>query len=515
MTCPRCSQTDAGTVDCSRCGVVFAKLGQARPPATVPVISGAPIGSPLKAGAQDWLHWIGIIGFAVGLVAIWGHVSAPPPEVPRAAPTPAPVIIATVPSTSSPVETSDNVAEEAHGTPWPLAAPMPERTVEVPRAGAADADSLEPADREMLNRLIAPRAPVESDPVGTAEELFRKYPGSVRVRNTLVNLLFAASYQAQKQGQSRPAIAFLARATQVAPELPPTWERLINMQMEAYAWSECERVARAALRAHSGNVTFTLCLARALMMQDRNDEAADVLRRTDDPTARAMVAQIERGQQHEAGMKRGSSSHFSLLFEGPPDGDFGQAVLAVLERRYTEYTSFFEGEPSATIPVVLYSKEQFRAISKAAPWASAYYSHYDGRIRVSFRGLSPTLSSDLEETLAHELAHAFVNARSRGLAPSDVNEGVAQYLSGRRTVARLSRARAAAGTAVGQVDAYDFYDGALDFVEFLLGRYRPSAMNELLVAMRATGSVDAAFRKAYDKSHEALRQEWLAQLPSS
>ena len=117
---------------------------------------------------------------------------------------------------------------------------------------------------------------------------------------------------------------------------------------------------------------------------------------------------------------------------------------------------------------------------------------------------------DLERTLTHELTHAFVDWRTRGLAPDDVNEGLAQYLSGRRLGYRLAASRTVVRD--GQMKVDDFYDAALSFVEYLLERHRQSAMNDLLEAMGKTDSVDEAFRRSYRQSYDELREEWIAQL---
>jgi hypothetical protein len=50
------------------------------------------------------------------------------------------------------------------------------------------------------------------------------------------------------------------------------------------------------------------------------------------------------------------------------------------------------------------------------------------------------------------------------------------------------------------------------FVEYLLDRYRQPAMNDLLRYMGETGSVDRAFRRAYHRTYEETRQEWIRQL---
>jgi hypothetical protein len=101
-------------------------------------------------------------------------------------------------------------------------------------------------------------------------------------------------------------------------------------------------------------------------------------------------------------------------------------------------------------------------------------------------------------------------ARTRGVTPDDINEGLAQYLSGKRLGYRLDASRAVVRDGRMKVD--DFYDSALSFVEYLIDRYRQPAMNELLETMGKTGNADEAFRRAYHQTYAETRAEWLKQL---
>jgi hypothetical protein len=233
------------------------------------------------------------------------------------------------------------------------------------------------------------------------------------------------------------------------------------------------------------------------------------LARGDDAAARAELARVEKELQSVAGLARRTSSHFTVRFEGKEDAALGAALLQVLEDKHAMLSRALDCEPAQEIPVVLYPEETFSAVSEAPGWAGGYYSHSDRRIRIGTRGLSPGfVPVDLERTLTHELAHAFIHARTRGAVPDDVNEGLAQYLSGRRLGYRLDPRRAIVSDGRMKVD--DFYDSALSFAEYLIDRYRQSTMNDLLVLGRPAASTrpSAACRQSYDET----REEWLQSL---
>jgi tetratricopeptide (TPR) repeat protein len=510
MSCPRCGYTDAGTVECPRCGVVFAKVDRARfAVESEEAFRASPEGGSLRSR----LEWIGLL-VAVATLLLWWHgVPGDSPtrlEPPRSSDTPKSRYTSRF---DSDVGVGSPPAAGT-ATPWmPVVAIGPQSSTETLEAPQMElVETLE--SRITRHRMIS-----EWD-ISWAERLHRGYPRSVRLRNLLVNLLVYSADQMQQYDRGSEAISLLERATQEAPDVDATWSALARAHLARRDWPHAESVARDGLErhGHAGNADLSRSLARALMRLDRYDEALEVLRSTPslqaDRQAREMSAELEREAATEKSISHGASEHFRLRFAGPPDFAFGEAVLQALEARYGQLASTFGDRPAGSVAVVLYSEQEFRA-RENVEWSRGSFHAYDGRIQVGLRGQSPRLSSELEQVLAHELTHAFVDALAGRYVPADINEGLAQHLSGRRLRVHPPRARAMAVATAGEVDVHAFYEGAQDFVEFLLQRNGQGVMNELLVTMGRTGQRDVAFRTAYGKSHEELRQEWLAQLPSS
>jgi tetratricopeptide (TPR) repeat protein len=377
---------------------------------------------------------------------------------------------------------------------------------------------LRPADAAALLSLynvVRAREEIESSHVDQAEALLARYPAVPAVGRILEEVLELAAQQASGRGRPEEAARYRERATELRPENGGTWLRLLKGHEASGAWREAERSARRGLSALPDESFLHLALANALSKQGRDEEAADVLRRRlvsrNDEAARAELARLETELRSVAGLARRTSSHFSIRFEGQEDAALGSALLQVLEDKYAMLARTLGSEPSHEVPVVLYPRETFRSISSAPDWAGGYFSRSDSRIRIGTRDLSPGfVPVDLERTLTHELTHAFIHARTRGAVPDDVNEGLAQYLSGRRLGYRLDPGRAASRD--GQMNVDDFYDSALSFVEYLLDRYGQSTMNDLLRYAGETGNVDQAFRRAYHQTHDETREEWIKQL---
>jgi tetratricopeptide (TPR) repeat protein len=370
------------------------------------------------------------------------------------------------------------------------------------------------AYRSLLDAVVA-RREMEPSHLAEAEALLARHPGQPALGGLVEAALELAAQQASGRGRDVDALRYRERAAELRPESPGAWLRLVNAHAAAGDWRDAEQSARRGLSALPDEPELHRALARALEQQGRDEDAADVLRRRlvtrDDAVARAELERLEAQLQSVSGLARRASAHFDIRYERQEDAMLGSALLRVLEEKYAMLARTLDCEPDRTIPVILLPDETFRSATSAPDWAGAFFSHGDGRIRVRTHDLSAGfVPVDLERTLTHELAHAFIHARTRGAVPHDINEGLAQYLSGKRLGYRLDPARTVVRDGRMKVD--DFYDAALSFVEYLVDRYRQQTLNELLKNAGETGSADQAFRRVLHQSYEDTREEWLRQL---
>jgi hypothetical protein len=288
------------------------------------------------------------------------------------------------------------------------------------------------------------------------------------------------------------------------------WARLIASHQARRDWRAAESATRRALVQHPASHDAWAFLGQALMQQDRDDEAAEALRRAltfgDSPATRALLAQLERQTAASRGMGARSSSHFALRYEGDADEAVGRRVLEVLERSYEDLRRTFGREPARPIPVILYSGSHYLGTEAGPAWSGGTFSHYDGRIRVRTGNLAGGFDDTLERTLVHELVHAFVAEQTGGALPRELNEGLAQYLSGVRAGPMTG---AWAKTALEGRNVSDFYAAALGLVQYLIEQHRMASMTLMLETLGRTGDVDGAFRKAYGLPYKDVRADWL------
>jgi hypothetical protein len=118
----------------------------------------------------------------------------------------------------------------------------------------------------------------------------------------------------------------------------------------------------------------------------------------------------------------------------------------------------------------------------------------------------------MDQTLIHEVTHAFIADRSRGVCPRDVHEGLAQHMEGKRLSSELTEEQitALADGRIGGVGG--FYLAALSFVEYLIANRGQGGINDLLRLMGETGDVDEAFRQVYGRDYRATKGAWMSRL---
>jgi tetratricopeptide (TPR) repeat protein len=147
------------------------------------------------------------------------------------------------------------------------------------------------------------------------------------------------------------------------------------------------------------------------------------------PMIAAALERIEKDKNTETDFREGSTHHFSLHYQGNATPQLAAEILRRLEEHFRFLQTQLRFAPVEPISVVLYTQETFQDITRAPAWVGALN---DGRIRVPIQGLT-SVTDELSQVLVHELTHSFVRQKTLGRCPTWLNEGLAQYMEGRRS----------------------------------------------------------------------------------
>ncbi len=263
--------------------------------------------------------------------------------------------------------------------------------------------------------------------VGDYEKALARYSAGLQFDPENLGLTLGAAYLHLRRSEYSAAADLLERARRNNPDSPDV------AKLNGWAYYGLNRVSDAVSE-----------WKRALALKP------------DEETKHALE-KAERDAQEEAGYHEGETAHFRLKYNGGAAPDLARDVLKTLESQFDEISTTLNYFPPEPIGVILYTNQTFTDITRAPSWSGALN---DGRIRVPVEGLS-SVTSELARVLKHELTHSFVAQKTGGRCPVWLQEGIAQYMEGRRS-------RAAAGTLAAAFERH---------MEFALASYETSWVN--------------------------------------
>ena len=202
----------------------------------------------------------------------------------------------------------------------------------------------------------------------------------------------AFSHRARGRSETRACIsAPLSRRTSNAAR-----RRCTGVAGERSRWSRRSTEARVLL----GHVQYRLGDVAAAIA---TLELSSLLRQATAVPGQTLERWRRELDLHDR-MQQASARTSPSSFEGPAEEALATAALASLDRAYWRIGAILGAFPNHAVPVVLYTSEQFRDITRSPSWAAAAY---DGTIRVPMRGALDN-RRELDRVLAHEFTHALV-----------------------------------------------------------------------------------------------------------
>jgi len=233
-------------------------------------------------------------------------------------------------------------------------------------------------------------------------------------------------------------------------------------------------------------------------------------------------ARREWGVRHGQSFLAGET--FSAFYDPAVPREVVEDTLRYLDRCRLEQDEFFGADLGRMPAALLYQGKRYFALTDSPEWVGAIY---DGRIHVPVPP-DAAESEGYRALLSHELAHAFITELSRGRAPGWLQEGIAEYLEGRR----ISVADAALSLAVLPLEstadlsaafsqrndwerARAAYRLALFCVQELIADYGPRAAACIVRGLAGGASLETVIQRETGRSLEALEAGWRARLRPS
>jgi tetratricopeptide (TPR) repeat protein len=299
-------------------------------------------------------------------------------------------------------------------------------------------------------------------------------------------LLMNVAYIYLKRSEYKQSLDYLERARRVAPENPEI------PKLEGWAYYRLSKLDQAVAE-----------WKKSLALRP-------------DAEVQAALEKALRDKNEEESYNENESSHFTLRYNGAAAPALARDVLRTLEMHYSAIESELNYSPPDSIGVILYTHEVFADITRAPGWAGALN---DGRIRVPVQGLA-SVDGELSRVLKHELTHSFVGQKTHGRAPTWVQEGLAQWMEGKRSAENaavlaqfyaeghavsLSRLEGS-WTGFGGAMAGYAYAWALANIEYIIQTGGMGDVERILDRIGAGMSTEAAVREVVRGDYNDLMQ---------
>lgn len=314
-------------------------------------------------------------------------------------------------------------------------------------------------------------------------------------------------------GDERTAITFL-------PEQPVLLMNVAYLYLKKSEFKQAVEYLERAKRVSADNAEIYKLEGWAYYGMNRPDQAISEWKKAlalkPDPETQAALDKALRDKQEEDNYRENESAHFQLKYNGAEQPALAREVLRTLEAHYAAIESELNYTPPEPIGVVLYTQQAFADITRAPGWVGALN---DGRIRVPVQGLT-SMDSELSRVLKHELTHSFIQQKTRGRAPTWIQEGVAQWMEGKRSdenaavlvqvhdagqFAPLGRLEGSWMGLPGDVARYA-YAWALANVEYIVETDGMGDMERILDRLAEGGSTESALKEVLHDDYGDLMQ---------
>jgi len=256
--------------------------------------------------------------------------------------------------------------------------------------------------------------------------------GVAAVRRLAAGYHAAAAFEFNR-GDIERAIDLYRRGLIFAPDHLGLLLNLSWLYLQRSEYSKALEYLERAQRVAPNNADTAALLGAAYRGMNRLDRAVEEWKRAlslrPDPSVAAALEKAQRDLEEERSYREGESRHFTLRYNGKAAPELARDVLRTLERHFTAIESELNFTPPDPIAVTLYTEQAFADITRAPAWLGALN---DGRMRVPVEGLS-SVDAELSRVLKHELTHSFIRQKTRGPCPQWLNEGVAQWMEGKRS----------------------------------------------------------------------------------
>lgn len=352
-----------------------------------------------------------------------------------------------------------------------------------------------------------------------------KNPSNQEIKKAISATYGIIAAKKAETGNYKDAVEDFKNAVKYSSEDPKLYLGMGSVYLQLNKNTEAEGALNSAINIDP-NLSEAYHLL-AVLYYYKNDDVAKAISYLEkvlsidssDQQARHFLSKIRREKDTNEKFTKELASHFTIRFEGPEEREKGRLVISILEDAYREIGRELSAYPDAEIIVYLYTRQQFRNITRTQ-WAGALY---DGMIRVPIGGYRNEFK-ELKQNLYHEYTHALIQSIVKnGKCPSWLHEGLAQYFEDkdkldyrRQTIKELQKRKVVipikhlegSFMRLNSAQAQVAYSLSLAILEFMIERYGMYNVKRVLEELGKNKSIDEAMMDGLSISYEVFQKEW-------
>jgi len=344
------------------------------------------------------------------------------------------------------------------------------------------------------------------------QEALETLPGDPVIRANYASALLLAGLADLRNRKFEEASTLFLEGQKFADTDGRFWLYRAQALMELGETSQAEvELGSALARAPEDPAVYRL-RGQLFYAVGRLEDAREALEKAHDldpdnrPTSE-LLERIRREYQVERGMLSDYGGQFRISYDSAQPAEIGGQVREILEDAYAEIGSWFNRFPEIQVPVLVYTRHDFTAITGSPDWAGGAY---DGKIRLPLGGLVG-ITPQLRGVLYHEYAHVLIRVMTSGQCPTWLNEGIAE-LAGRSQFDPPLTVLADAADSGGLFDFSDLetsltnftpdqarlaYEQSYSLVRYLSEYFGWYKLGDLLSAYGRGLSTEAAFQESF------------------
>lgn len=355
---------------------------------------------------------------------------------------------------------------------------------------------------------------------------YSSYPYDQVLKRNLAEAYAIVGQRRMKENSYEAAAASFDQARELFPDTPRYYVfRGIALYYAKYADAAQNELERArAIGGDSPEILYYL--ARIQYDAGNLSPSLELLEKAlamkgDFHAASGLAEKIRRELSVERSMDKGYSSRFVISYDAEVRSNLAGDILSALEEAYNTVGRDLSLFPAMRIPVILYTRRDFRTVTSGPDWSGGLY---DGKIRLPVGG-AEQLTDQLKGVLFHEYTHVVVQELTHGNCPTWLNEGLAE-LEGRKVFnqplgmlgkaaknsAYIPFSRLEKGfTDLPAREAAMAYQQSYAMVNFMVSSYGWPKVNEILVNLGNGMGIAEAVKRAladFGLDYEGVIAEW-------